>query len=168
MKKYSPLIKKMSFYDLTATTIRHEPFNFSELKSQVVLIVNVASKCGATPQYTGLEQLYEKYRDSGLVVLGFPCNQFGSQEPGDESAIAEFCQSTFSIKFPLLSKIDVNGENTHPVYKYLKSNNPNDSGNIRWNFEKFLVDRNGNVVARKYTQDTPDKLESSIKELLEV
>ncbi|CAG8484839.1 8903_t:CDS:2 [Ambispora gerdemannii] len=93
---------------------------------------------------------------------------FGSQEPWDERTISEFCQATYSIKFLLLSKVDVNGENTHPVYKFLKSNNPNDSGNIKWNFEKFLVDRNGNIVMRKYTQDTPDSLESPIKRLLEV
>ncbi|CAG8454053.1 12718_t:CDS:2 [Ambispora leptoticha] len=156
----------MGFYDLTANTIHGAPFNFSELKSKVVLVVNVASKCGATPQYAGLEQLYEKYNSGGLVVLGFPCNQFGSQEPGNEDEIEQFCRLNYNVNFPLFSKIDVNGENTHPVYKYLKANNPNDNGDIKWNFEKFLVDRNGNIIARKYTQNKPDELESSIVELL--
>jgi len=126
-----------------------------------VLIVNVASKCGLTPQYEDLEALYEKYKDKGLVVLGFPCNQFGKQEPGTDAQIAEFCSETYKVKFPMFSKVDVNGEGAAPLYKYLTAleTKPKDKGDITWNFEKFLVGKNGAVVARFAPRTEPDAKE---------
>jgi glutathione peroxidase len=124
--------------------------DLSKYKGKVVLIVNVASKCGLTPQYEALEALYEKYDDQGLVVLGFPANEFGHQEPGTDDEIAKFCSSKYDVKFPMFSKIVVKGEGIHPLYKFLtsKDTNPKFAEEIKWNFEKFLVDRNGDVVAR--------------------
>lgn len=139
-------------------SLQGEKVDLGQYKGKVLLIVNVASKCGATPQYEQLEGLYEKYNDDGLVVLGFPCNQFGSQEPGSAKEIAEFCKETYGVKFPMFSKIDVNGDKAAPLYKYLTSKEAvgEDAGPVKWNFEKFLVDRDGKVVARYRTGTQPD------------
>ncbi|RIA97310.1 thioredoxin-like protein [Glomus cerebriforme] len=152
-----------TFYNLEASDVKKNPFDFSDWKGKVVLLVNVASECGFTKQYTGLESLYNKYKDQGLVVAGFPCNQFGAQEPGTEEEIVNFCSSKYNVTFPLFAKIEVNGENESPVYKFLKSHH---SGDIKWNFEKFLVDKNGNVVKRYASKDTPEDIETDIKNLL--
>ncbi|CAE6465767.1 unnamed protein product [Rhizoctonia solani] len=156
-----------TFYDLKAATPREE-YSFDQLKGKVVLIVNVASKCGFTPQYTGLEALHKKYKDRGLVVLGFPCNQFLSQEPGTDEQIAEFCQINHGVSFPLMKKSDVNGDDTNEVYKYLKSQKSGVLGlsRIKWNFEKFLIDRQGKVVGRWASTTTPESLESEIEKHL--
>jgi glutathione peroxidase len=136
--------------DFQVKSITGQDVNLADYKGKVVLIVNVASKCGLTPQYEGLEAMYEKYQDKGLVVLGFPCNQFLWQEPGTDAQIAEFCSSTYKVKFPMFSKVEVNGANAAPLYKYLTSldTKPTGKGKISWNFEKFLVGKNGEVVAR--------------------
>ncbi|CAE7148088.1 unnamed protein product [Rhizoctonia solani] len=157
-----------TFYDLKAATPRSEEYSFDQLKGKVVLIVNVASKCGFTPQYTGLEALHKKYKDRGLVILGFPCNQFRSQEPGTDEEIAEFCQVNHGVSFPLMKKSDVNGDNANEVYKYLKSQKSGLLGltRIKWNFEKFLIDRQGKVVGRWASTTTPESLDSEIEKLL--
>jgi len=133
-----------------------------------VLIVNTASKCGFTPQYKGLEVLYQQYKDKGLVILGFPCNQFGKQEPGDSSKISEFCEINYGVTFPLFDKVDVNGDNAHPLFNFLKSEKPGILGskNIKWNFTKFLVNRKGEVVKRFAPVATPSQIESEISRLL--
>ncbi len=133
-----------------AKNIDGETVDLEEYEGNVVLIVNVASKCGLTPQYAGLQKLYEEYEKKGLVVLGFPCNQFLSQEPGSEADIKQFCSTKYNVSFPLFSKIDVNGDNAAPIYKYLTSKDvkPKGKGNVSWNFEKFLIDREGNLVNR--------------------
>lgn len=133
-----------------ANTIDGEQVDLEDYEGNVVLVVNTASKCGLTPHYAGLQDLYSKYKDKGFVVLGFPCNQFGSQEPGSDAEIKEFCSSKYSVSFPMFSKIDVNGENAAPIYKYLTSKDakPAGKGDISWNFEKFLIDREGNLVNR--------------------
>ena len=155
------------FYDYTVKDIDGNDLPLSKFKGEVVLVVNTASKCGFTKQYEGLEALYEKYKDKGFVILGFPCNQFGSQEPGTEAEIKNFCEATFSVSFPMMSKVDVNGENTHPLYKFLKSEQHGLLGNdIKWNFTKFLIDREGNVVERFASQKTPEGLEKEIEKLL--
>jgi len=134
----------------------------------VLLIVNVASRCGFTPQYAGLQALYEKYRDRGFLVLGFPCNQFGSQEPGSEAEIGAFCNSSYGVTFPLFAKIDVNGNEAHPLYQHLKSEAPGVLGTeaIKWNFTKFLVDRQGGVVKRYAPKEEPQDIASDIEALL--
>ena len=138
-----------------------------EYKGNVLLIVNTASKCGFTKQYAGLQALYEKYKDQGLEVLAFPCNQFGHQEPGDDAAIKNFCTDTFGVTFPMMAKIEVNGEGAHPLYKELKKAQGGLLGNeIKWNFTKFLVDREGRVVDRFAPQKEPRALEEKIKALL--
>ena len=131
----------------------------------MLLIVNIASKCGFTPQYKGLEALYEKYKDRGFAVLGFPCNQFGEQEPGTEAEIAEFCELNYGVTFPMFSKIDVNGEDAHPLFKYLKSMKKGLLGSeaIKWNFTKFLVDKDGKVVERYAPTTKPEDLENDIE-----
>ena len=136
--------------------------------STVVLVVNTASKCGFTPQYDGLEKLYEKYRERGFVVLGFPCNQFGAQEPGDEAEIAQFCSLKFNVSFPMFAKIDVNGESTHPLYQFLKAEKPGllSTEGIKWNFTKFLVDRSGKVVERYAPTTKPEDLNEAVEALL--
>ena len=135
---------------------------------KVMLIVNVASQCGFTPQYAGLEDLYQRYRERGLVVLGFPCDQFGHQEPGAEAEILTFCETRFGVTFPMFAKIEVNGENAHPLYKFLKSAAPGLLGTqaIKWNFTKFLVDRSGNVVERYAPNAEPESLAGDIQKLL--
>jgi glutathione peroxidase len=158
----------VSIYDFSAETLDGKPAPLSDWRDKVVLIVNTASKCGFTPQYEGLEALYRKYRDRGLVVLGFPCNQFGAQEPGDAAEIANFCSLTYEVDFPMMGKIDVNGPRTHPLYAYLKHAKPGLLGTegVKWNFTKFLVDRKGEVVERFAPNVTPKALEGEIEALL--
>jgi glutathione peroxidase len=158
----------MSIYDFTAETLDGKPAPLSQWRDKVVLIVNTASKCGFTPQYAGLEALYSKYKDRGLVVLGFPCNQFGAQEPGDAAEIANFCSLTYDVDFPMMAKIDVNGPKTHPLYAYLKHGKKGLLGSegVKWNFTKFLVDRKGEVVKRFGPGDTPQSLEGAVEALL--
>ncbi|MCC8361816.1 glutathione peroxidase [Lysobacter sp. A6] len=154
-------------YDFTATDIDGQPRDLSEYAGKALLIVNVASKCGFTPQYTGLEKLWADYRERGLVVLGFPCDQFGHQEPGDEAEIKNFCSLTYDVDFPLFSKIDVNGANTHPLYKWLKEEKGGLLGSaIKWNFTKFLVGRDGKVRKRYAPTDTPESLSKDIEAAL--
>jgi glutathione peroxidase len=157
-----------SLYEIDARTIDGETTSLGEYAGKVLLIVNVASKCGFTPQYKGLEALHEKYADRGLVVLGFPCNQFGAQEPGSESEIAAFCSTSYGVKFPMFARIEVNGENAHPLYRLLKRDAPGLLGSeaIKWNFTKFLVDRSGKVVRRYAPTDTPQSMEKDIESLL--
>lgn len=156
------------FYSLAPKDKSGNPYPFSQLEGKVVLIVNVASKCGFTPQYDGLEELYKKYKDQGLVILGFPCNQFGHQEPGTQEEIQEFCKLNYGVTFPIMQKIEVNGANEDPVYRYLKSQKSGMLGltRIKWNFEKFLIDKNGNVVERFSSLTKPASLDSKIAELL--
>jgi len=158
----------MNIYDFTAETLDGKPAPLSDWQGKVVLIVNTASKCGFTPQYAGLEGLYRKYRDKGFVVLGFPCNQFGAQEPGDAAEIANFCSLTYDMDFPMMRKIDVNGPKAHPLYAYLKKAKKGLLGSegIKWNFTKFLVDRKGEAVGRFAPTDTPQSLEGAIEALL--
>ena len=137
-------------------------------RGQVLLIVNVASRCGFTPQYTGLEALFRKYKSRGFVVLGFPCNQFGAQEPGTDADIQTFCSTTYDVSFPMFAKIDVNGADAHPLYKHLKGEKPGVLGTeaIKWNFTKFLVNRQGEVVKRYAPNDKPEALDADIAALL--
>ena len=148
----------MSLHDLTAQTLDGTPKSLGEFKGKVLLVVNTASKCGFTPQYKGLEALYQKLRSRGLEVLGFPCNQFGAQEPGTDEEIVEFCKTNYNVKFDLLSKVDVNGEAACPLYKHLTSleTRPAPKGKITWNFEKFVIGKSGEVVARFAPQTAPD------------
>jgi glutathione peroxidase len=155
-------------YDFTAQTLDGQPAPLADHRGEVMLIVNTASKCGFTPQYTGLEALYRKYKDRGLVVLGFPCNQFGAQEPGNADEIASFCSLTYDVSFPMMGKIDVNGPATHPLYAWLKGEKRGILGTqgIKWNFTKFLIDRKGEVVDRFAPTATPASLEGAIEALL--
>jgi glutathione peroxidase len=140
----------MTVHDFKAKTIDGKEQSLAEYSGKVLLVVNVASQCGLTPHYAGLQELYEKFGNRGLVVLGFPCNQFGSQEPGTEAEIKTFCETRYGVDFPLFAKVDVNGQNRHPLYEYLteQATQPDSAGDIQWNFAKFLVDRTGQVVAR--------------------
>ena len=158
-----------ALYDIDVKTIGGGVQPLGAYRGHTLLIVNVASRCGFTPQYAGLENLYRKYKDQGLVVLGFPCNQFGSQEPGSEAEIETFCSTTYDVTFPLFAKIDVNGAATHPLYALLKSSRPGVLGteSIKWNFTKFLVDAQGNVRARYAPSDTPEKIDAEVAALLE-
>jgi glutathione peroxidase len=158
----------MSIYEFKPTGIDGSPVDLSLYRGKVLLIVNVASKCGFTPQYTGLESLYEKFKDQGFAVLGFPCNQFGGQEPGTETEILSFCNLEYGVTFPLFSKIDVNGANAHPLYTYLKSAKPGILGTeaIKWNFTKFLIDRTGEPIRRYAPNDKPEAIEADIQEAL--
>ena len=155
-------------YDFSVSDIAGKPVSLGRYKGKVLLIVNTASECGFTPQYKGLEALYEKLHDRGFEVLGFPCNQFGAQEPGSEAEIATFCERNYGVTFPLFAKIDVNGDATAPLYRYLKKEKPGLLGSeaIKWNFTKFLVDRNGRVVARYAPNDTPESIERDVEKLL--
>ena len=157
-----------SLYDFTVDDIAGAPVRLDRYKGKVVLVVNTASKCGFTPQYKGLEALYRKYRDRGLEVLGFPCNQFGGQEPGSEQEIATFCETNYGVTFPMFAKIDVNGDKAAPLYRYLKSAKPGLLGTeaIKWNFTKFLVDRGGKVIARYAPNDTPESIEADVAKAL--
>lgn len=157
-----------SIYDFTAKTIDGTEAQLNAYKGKVLLIVNVASKCGFTPQYKGLEALYRQYASRGLVVLGFPCDQFGHQEPGDEAEIKQFCSLNYEVSFPMFAKIDVNGDQTHPLYRFLKKEEKGFLGSesIKWNFTKFLVDSSGNVVKRYGSIDKPEGLAKDIEALL--
>ncbi len=157
-----------SIYDFKVKTIEGKETTLETYKGKVMLIVNVASKCGYAPQYEGLEALYEKYKEQGLVILGFPCNQFASQEPGSEAEIQNFCRVNFGVTFPMFAKINVNGEQTHPLYRYLKSQQPGFLGSesIKWNFTKFLVDEEGKVIDRFGSATKPRSLEEAIEKLL--
>ncbi|CAM3612155.1 glutathione peroxidase [Parendozoicomonas haliclonae] len=158
----------MSVFDFDAVTIKGKPVSLEQYRGKALLIVNTASKCGFTPQYKGLESLYQQYKDQGLEILGFPCDQFGHQEPGSDSEITEFCELNFGVTFPLFSKIDVNGKNAHPLFTFLKEQAPGVMGTtgIKWNFTKFLVDPEGNVVQRFAPKDAPEKLAQPVAELL--
>jgi glutathione peroxidase len=157
-----------SIYDIPVTTIDGEATPLAPYRGKVMLIVNVASKCGFTPQYTGLEELYRTYKDRGLVVLGFPCNQFMWQEAGDEADIKSFCTLKYNVTFPMFAKVDVNGQNAHALYKHLKSAARGFlwTRAIKWNFTKFLIDCEGNVVRRYATRTKPHKLAPDIEKLL--
>jgi len=156
-------------YDFSAKTIDGKTRKLSDYKGKVLLVVNTASQCGFTPQYKGLEALYKKYKDKGFAVLGFPSNQFGQQEPGPDTEIAEFCEMNFGVTFPLFSKVDVNGSDAHPLFKYLTSTKKGLLGSegIKWNFTKFLVDKEGNVVERYAPTTKPEDLEKDVAKTLE-
>lgn len=160
--------KNMSIYDFNVNNIDGKSISMSEYKGKVLLIVNVASKCGFTPQYEGLEKLYESYKNDGFMVLGFPSNQFMSQEPGSNEEIKFFCQKTYEVEFDMFAKVDVNGDNTEPLYKFLKKEQGGflwmDS--IKWNFTKFLVDKEGNVIKRYGSSTKPAEINEDIKKLL--
>ncbi|MGE0114307.1 MAG: glutathione peroxidase [Steroidobacteraceae bacterium] len=158
----------MSIYNYPVRSIDGAEKTLTEYTGKVLLIVNVASKCGFTPQYTGLEALYRKYQAQGFAVLGFPCDQFGHQEPGNEAEIQQFCSLNYDISFPLFAKIEVNGENAHPLYQYLKQQQPGVLGTqaIKWNFTKFLVDRQGQVIKRYASTDKPEEIAGDIEALL--
>jgi len=158
----------MSAYDFEAQTLDGKPAPLGDYRGKVLLIVNTASKCGFTPQYEGLEALYRKFKDRGLVILGFPCNQFGAQEPGDAAEIASFCSLTYDVSFPMMGKIDVNGPKAHPLYAWLKGEKKGILGTegIKWNFTKFLIDREGKVAGRFAPTATPQSLESAVEALI--
>lgn len=156
-----------TLYTHSATSLQGQETDMRRYAGKVVLVVNTASKCGFTPQYEGLEALYRKYRDRGLVILGFPCNQFGNQEPGDEQSIAEGCLLNYGVSFPMFAKVEVNGGNTHPIFRYLKRELSGiGGGSIKWNFTKFLVDREGRPVRRYAPVTPPERIEDDILELL--
>ena len=162
---------QQSVYDFSALSVDGREVPLEQYKGNVLLIVNTASQCGFTPQYAGLETLYAQYKDRGLVVLGFPCNQFGAQEPGTEAEIAQFCELKYGVSFPMFAKIDVNGPRAHPLYQFLKSEKSGIFGvlgfeAIKWNFTKFLVDRSGDVVARFAPSTTPAELGPAVEKLL--
>lgn len=161
-------ISSQSIYPFEVVTIDGEKTTLEQYKGKVVLILNVASKCGLTKQYEGLEALYKKYKDSGLVILGFPCNQFMGQEPGTEAEIAEFCSVKYGVTFPLFSKVEVNGDDAHPLYQFLKKELPGtgNKSDIEWNFAKFLIDQNGKPVSRYHPRVKPVDLEGDIEKLL--
>ena len=160
----------MTIYEFDVTTIDGDLQSLDAYRGQILLIVNVASRCGFTPQYAGLESLYRRHRDQGLTVLGFPCDQFGHQEPGSEEEIKNFCSLTYQVTFPLFAKINVNGAETHPLYRYLKSEQTGLLGSeaIKWNFTKFLVNREGQVLQRYAPTDTPEAIEKDIVKLLDI
>jgi glutathione peroxidase len=158
-------------YGITLTTIGGTPQRMADYRDRTLLVVNVASRCGFTPQYSGLEGLYRKYKDRGFVVLAFPCDQFGHQEPGTNAQIEDFCTREYDVTFPIFAKTDVNGSRTHPLFKILKSAKRGwlGVGTIAWNFTKFLIDRDGHVVARYGPRYTPERIEESlVKELTKV
>ncbi len=161
----------MAIYDAKVDALDGSPAELGDYEGKTLLIVNVASQCGLTPQYAGLQQLHEEYADKGFAVLGFPCNQFGAQEPGSPDEIATFCETSYGVSFPLFSKIEVNGEGRHPLYEELTSHadDEGEAGDIQWNFEKFLVSRDGEVVRRFRPLTTPEDpaLVSAIQDQLE-
>ncbi|MFC0251332.1 glutathione peroxidase [Massilia consociata] len=158
----------MNVFDFSANALDGQPVNLDRFRGKVLLIVNTASACGFTPQYKGLEELHRQFSERGLAVLGFPCNQFGKQEPGTEAEIGAFCEKNYGVTFPMFAKIDVNGDNAHPLYKHLKGEKPGVLGTeaIKWNFTKFLVDRNGEVVKRYAPQTVPGEIAGDIEKLL--
>ena len=157
-----------SVYDFSANSLAGQPVALRDFAGKVLLVVNTASKCGFTPQYEGLEALYKQYRDRGLTVLGFPCNQFGEQEPGTAEEIGSFCQKNYGVSFPMFEKIDVNGAAAHPLYRWLKSSAKGLLGSeaIKWNFTKFLIDRHGQVVDRFAPTTKPEDLKAKVEALL--
>ena len=157
-----------SVYEFTAKTLAGKDVNLADYRGQVLLIVNTASKCGFTPQYEGLEKLYEELHPKGLTILGFPCNQFGAQEPGGADEIGQFCQVNYGVSFPMFGKVDVNGAQAHPLYKFLTHEKRGILGTakIKWNFTKFLIDRAGNVVARYGSMTKPEQIKPEIAKLL--
>lgn len=157
-----------NIYDFTAQTTGGGQQALSDYRGKVLLVVNTASKCGFTPQFAGLEELYEKYRDKGLVILGFPCNQFANQDPGSNDEIQEFCQLNYGVTFPMFGKVEVNGRGADPIFKHLKKAAPGALGTerIKWNFTKFLIDAEGNVVKRYAPTDKPKAIEKDIVKLL--
>lgn len=157
-----------TFYDYTVKNDKNTDLALSQYKGKVVLVVNVASKCGFTPQYAGLEDLYKKFKDKNFVILGFPCNQFGAQEPGSNEEIQSFCQLNYGVSFPVMAKVDVNGSNASPIYKFLKEKAPGILGTeaIKWNFTKFLVDKEGKVFNRYAPNTEPKDIEKDIAGLL--
>jgi glutathione peroxidase len=157
-----------TIFDITADSLSGQPVNLGQYKGQVLLIVNTASKCGFTPQYKGLEAVYEQFKDKGAVVLGFPCNQFGAQEPGQAEEIGAFCEKNYGVTFPLFAKIDVNGDNAHPLFKKLKKDAPGILGTegIKWNFTKFLIRKDGTVYNRYAPATKPEELIADIEKLL--
>ena len=158
----------MSIYDFTVKDIKGQDISLNCFKEKVLLIVNTATSCGFTPQYTGLQKLYDDYKEKGFEILDFPCNQFGHQAPGTEDEIDNFCTLNYHTTFPRFAKIEVNGKNEHPLYKYLKSQQKGTvTANIKWNFTKFLVDRRGNIVGRFASAEKPEKLKIEIEKLLE-
>jgi len=166
--KNEDILMTTEIYGFEVQTITGDKAGLDSYANQVMLIVNTASKCGFTPQYEGLEALYAKYKDQGLVILGFPCNQFGGQEPGSESDIAEFCQLNYGVSFPMFAKVDVNGDDADPLFKYLKKSQKGILGSekIKWNFTKFLVNRDGEVIARFAPTVKPKDLTKDIESLL--
>jgi glutathione peroxidase len=165
----APLFAAASVYNFTLPSIDGEPTSLSSYKGKVILLVNVASRCGFTPQYSALESLYEKYKDQGFVILGFPANNFGAQEPGTNAEIKSFCTLKYNVTFPMFAKVSVKGADTTPLYQYLTQQaNPTVAGDIKWNFTKFLVDRQGKVVARFESPVKPDSPEvvEAIEKLL--
>lgn len=157
----------MNFYEITAIKMNGQKVNMEEYKGKVLLVVNTASKCGFTPQFKELEELYKEYKDSGLEILGFPCNQFAKQDAGTNKEINEFCQLNYGVTFTMFEKIDVNGENAHPLFKYLKNEAKGFLGKgIKWNFTKFLIDSKGKVIKRYAPTISPSKIKEDIEELL--
>ncbi|MDB5907511.1 MAG: glutathione peroxidase [Massilia sp.] len=158
----------MNIFDYTATGLSGEPVDLAQYKGKVLLIVNTASACGFTPQYQGLEEVYQQFRDKGVEVLGFPCNQFGGQEPGTEAEIGAFCEKNYGVTFPLFAKIDVNGDNAHPLFKQLKKDAPGVLGTeaIKWNFTKFLIRKDGTVYKRYAPATKPEELVGDIEKLM--
>lgn len=157
-----------SVYEYSGKTITGEDKPIADYRGQVLLIVNTASKCGFTPQFKGLESLYEQYKDKGLMVLGFPCNQFLNQDPGSDAEISEFCELNYGVSFPMFAKIDVNGDNAHPLFRHLTAAAPGLLGSkaVKWNFTKFLVDRKGNVISRYAPATKPEDIAADIEKLL--
>ena len=157
-----------TFYDFEANNIKGETISMKDYEGKTVIVVNTASKCGFTPQYEGLEKLYQQYKDQGLVILGFPCNQFANQEPGNSDEIEEFCQINYGVTFPIFQKINVNGKETHPIFKYLKSKLSGGifGSSIKWNFTKFVIDSQGIPVKRFSPNTKPENMENTINELL--
>ncbi|AWV32152.1 MULTISPECIES: glutathione peroxidase [Paenibacillus] len=158
----------MSIYDFEVNTLKGEEESLSKYKGKVLLVVNTASKCGFTPQYKGLQEVYEKFKDRGFEVLGFPSNQFAGQEPGESNEIAEYCEINYGVTFPMFEKIDVKGDEAHPLFKYLSKEAPGVLGSksVKWNFTKFLVDQDGRVLKRFAPKTTPQQIESDISKLL--
>jgi glutathione peroxidase len=157
-----------SIYNFSVTSIEGQSVNLNTYKDKVLLIVNTASQCGFTPQYQGLQALHDKYAEKGLVILGFPCNQFGQQEPGTASEIQSFCKTRFGVTFPLFEKVDVNGKDAHPLFQYLTKAAPGLFGSeaVKWNFTKFLVDRSGKVIERYASMSKPEDIDKAILKLL--
>jgi glutathione peroxidase len=156
-----------TLHDFSATSITGDEIDLSAYAGKVVLVVNTASKCGFTPQYEGLEALYEAYADQGLVILGFPCDQFGHQEPGDEGEIQEFCKVNYGVTFPMMAKIEVNGDGAHPLYQWLKAEKGGTLGSkIKWNFTKFLVGRDGTPIKRYGSTTKPEKIKADVEKAL--